>query len=340
MRKIFFLLMMLLYFCTPVLAEELYLEELVEDLYVRETFEPMYAEGMILVDGGLNVREKPFIDSTSVGKLYHGDMVFITGLCNGYYEINQHRYISEDYVLITESYSDTSVFVKENMKYLRIGYMGNIVEKTAAEGVTMKSSLWFSGELPVYTIVDGYAYFPRGKGIYKLPVEAFAELVPIGEDYEMLTAYRTTYSASGDQVSRANNIALAASYIDGIVIPPGKTFSFNQTTGARSRSKGYEMASAYLGEEVIQAYGGGVCQLSSTIYSAVRQCSGIKVVERAPHSMRVGYLPEELEATVNYPNRDFRFENHYDFPVELSVKTVVNGNDGVLMVMLLKKDVE
>ena len=56
--------------------------------------------------------------------------------------------------------------------------------------------------------------------------------------------------------------------------------------------------------------------------------------------MRVGYLPEELEATVNYPNRDFRFENHYDFPVELSVKTVVNGNDGVLMVMLLKKDVE
>lgn len=335
-NRVLLIFLLLCVACSFALAEESYVEELVEELYMQENFKPMYAEGMILVDNHLNVREKPFIDSDVVGKLYYGDMVFITGSCNGYYEINTNRFVSEEYVLITENYSKSTVFVNENMKYLRIKYIGKITEKVAAEGVTMKSSLWFLGEIPVYDIVDGYVYFPRGKGIYRLPEDAFDEFIPVGEDSEILTAYRTTYSRSGSQESRAKNIALAASYLDGTVIQPGKIFSFNDTTGDRTRAKGYEMAAAYLGEEVIQAYGGGVCQISSTIYSAVRQCSGIEIVERKVHSMRVGYLPEELEATVNYPNRDFRFQNNYDFPVKLSVKVIENGNDGVLLVELRK----
>lgn len=318
-------------------VEELYIEKLLEELYIEQNIEPMYAEGLVCVERSLNIRERPFCDSEVVGKVYDGDFVFITGKCNGYYKINDHRYVDEAYIYITEQYTEKNLFHTDNMKYLRIHYMCRIEEKVAAEGVTIKSSLWFKGDIPIYDIVDGYAYFPRGKnGIYKLPVEAFAQLTPIGEDYDTLTAYRTTYKAGGDQAPRAHNIALASTYFDGKVIEPGETVSFNKTTGPRSRAKGFQKANAFLGEEVIQDYGGGVCQISSTIYSAVRQCSGIEIVERRKHSQEVGYLPRELEATVNYPNADFKFKNNYDFPVVLSVSANVTDGDGVLLVTLSK----
>ena len=338
--------LMLSFFVLPAYAEEewyscnveeLYIEKLLEELYIEQNIEPMYAEGLVCVERWLNVRERPFADSEVVAKLYGGDFVFITGKCNGYYKINDHCYVNEEYIYITERYTQNTVFHVDNMKYLRIRYMGRIDEKAAAEGVTVKASLWFKGEIPVYDVVNGYAYFPRGKnGIYKIPVEAFAELTPIGEDYDMLTAYRTTYKVGGDQAPRAHNIALASTYIEGKVIEPGETFSFNETTGPRSRAKGFQKANAFLGEEVIQDYGGGVCQISSTIYSAVRQCSGIEIVERRQHSQEVGYLPRELEATVNWDNVDFKFKNNYDFPVMLSVSADVTEGDGVLLVTLSK----
>ena len=142
-KKLLLALVMLL-FSVPVLAEEMRVEELLEELYMEEHFEPMYAEGVVLVDSALYIRKKPFCDSDIVGKLYHGDGVFITGKCNGYYKINEDQYISEEYVYVSDKYSATGVFISENMKYLRINYMGRIDTKVSASSVTTGISMCFS----------------------------------------------------------------------------------------------------------------------------------------------------------------------------------------------------
>jgi len=333
MRKFSIIFVLLALFFIPALAEENYEDLLMEEIFMRDNFEVMYAEGMVLVDGYLRVREKPFDDSKIVGRRFHGDMVFVTGKCNGYYKIDDHQYVHENYVYLTEEYSSTSVFCLDNMKYLRLKYLGRIETGTYASSITRTNSLRFEGEIPLYDIVDGYAYFPRGKkDIFKIPVEVFSEIIPAGEDYELLASYRTTYETKGSSASRAHNIELASSSIDGIVINPGKTFSFNGTTGPRYGSRGYQQAPAFQGEETVLDYGGGVCQVSSTIFSAVRQCTGIAITERRVHSQRVSYLPEELEATVSYDHIDFKFLNEYDFPVMLTV----NADNGVLLVKLWK----
>jgi len=332
----FLLLLVVLLFFVPALGEEMYVDQLMEELYMEEHFEPMYAEGMVLVNGYLRVREKPFVDSKAVGKRFHGDMVFITGQCNGFYQINDNQYISEEYVYITERYSGTDVFTLKNMKYLRIKYLGVIQEKISASSINRNVSLRFQGEIPLYEVVDGYAYFPRGKeDIFKIPVEAFAELIPVGEDHDLLTVYRTTFNMNGNDAPRAHNIELVSSHLNGTVINPGRTFSFNGIAGPRYASRGYKEAPAYQGEEVVKEFGGGVCQVSSTIYAAVRQCTGIAITDRRTHSMRVGYLPEALEATVSYDHIDFKFLNEYDFPVKLSV----DAENGVLLVKLHKMQV-
>ncbi len=133
--------------------------------------------------------------------------------------------------------------------------------------------------------------------------------------------YKTTYSA-GDK-NRNTNIEIAARTVNGVILMPGETFSYNGILGDTTASKGYKPAGAYLNGEVIQSYGGGICQVSSTIYNSVLYAN-LQVDERYNHTYLSGYVPAGLDATVSYGSKDFKFTNNRKYPIKLVV-TASNG---------------
>lgn len=135
----------------------------------------------------------------------------------------------------------------------------------------------------------------------------------------------STSLAGHDASGRVQNIKLANSKISGMILLPGQTFSFNDTTGdSNDPNGGWQLATVIVGKEFTDGYGGGICQVSSTLYNSVLK-AGLTVRERYTHSLPVGYVPEGQDATVSYPELDFRFINSYDVPVRI-VATVVDGN--------------
>lgn len=141
-----------------------------------------------------------------------------------------------------------------------------------------------------------------------------------------LGEYRTRFNAG--ERGRTRNIYVAAEAIDGKVLMPGETFSFNDSTGRRTWKKGYRMAHIFERKpgkeeaEVVDGLAGGVCQVSSTLYNAVRKSkdrvgSGLRIVERNYHSLPVTYVPPGFDATVAWPSKDFRFRNTLPHPIYL-----------------------
>jgi vancomycin resistance protein YoaR len=140
-----------------------------------------------------------------------------------------------------------------------------------------------------------------------------------------LAQYRTRFNPG--EVGRTTNIRVACEQIDGHVMMPGDKFSFNKMTGKRTWEKGYRMAHIFerkpgaTESEVVDGLAGGVCQVSSTLYNAVRKANGkfdknpLKITERNSHSLPVTYVPRGLDATVAWPYKDFRFKNVYNYPV-------------------------
>ena len=128
---------------------------------------------------------------------------------------------------------------------------------------------------------------------------------------------------------------MASGAINGKVIMPGRIFSFNGTTGERTFKKGYRMAHIFErkpGEEeseIVDGLAGGTCQVSSTLFNAVRKSNQkldgkLKIVQRETHSLPVTYVPHGFDATVAWPNRDFKFKNALPHPVYL--RTAVAGS--------------
>lgn len=127
----------------------------------------------------------------------------------------------------------------------------------------------------------------------------------------VIGSYSTAYDASQ---SRAVNIALAVSKINGVVIQPGQSFSFSNTLGPRTVENGYVEAPTFVNKTVVSGIGGGICQVSSTTYAAMLQ-SGIKATQRHAHSLPVSYIPEGMDATIVEGVIDLTFTNTFRFPL-------------------------
>lgn len=138
---------------------------------------------------------------------------------------------------------------------------------------------------------------------------------------EEIGVYTTEFTMN-DQ-NRVFNIQRSSNSIDNKVILPGETFSFNNTTGPRSLSAGYKEATVIMNGEFVPGEGGGVCQVSSTLYNTVLN-SGITIVERHTHSLPISYVPPGKDATVAYDVLDLKFKNNYSAPVY--IKSYVSGN--------------
>lgn len=133
--------------------------------------------------------------------------------------------------------------------------------------------------------------------------------------------------------NRQNNLEITASALNGTVVKPNETFSFTQTIGPASKSKGYEKADIFDSNgNKIKGYGGGNCQISSTLYNAVLKAPSLKVVERHEHSNKVPYVAENKDAAVAYGSVDFKFKNENDY----SIKILVQASKSYVVVTLVK----
>ena len=148
--------------------------------------------------------------------------------------------------------------------------------------------------------------FEQGGGEVELKYDYTEGEVPV-DGYGLIATYTTDASTSSS--ARLHNIRLALSTINGTCVEPGEVFSFNGVVGERTKAAGYRPAPAYSRMETVMEYGGGICQVSSTLYAAVEK-AGLEIVERHSHSLKVTYIPKGMDATVDWGNKDFKFANN------------------------------
>lgn len=134
--------------------------------------------------------------------------------------------------------------------------------------------------------------------------------------YRDVLGTMTTYFPKSNE-NRISNIQLACSKIEGTILYPGDVFSYNDALGERTEEAGFKMAGAYSNGEVVEELGGGICQVSSTLYSAMLYAYRVNTVQRVPHYFPVDYLEKGYDATVSWPKPDFKFRNDTDYPIKI-----------------------
>lgn len=136
---------------------------------------------------------------------------------------------------------------------------------------------------------------------------------------DKLGSFSTSYKTSG--ASRSMNVKTGADHINGTVVYPGETFSTYDAVKPFTQSNGYAMAGSYLNGKVVDSIGGGICQVSSTLYNAVLLAE-LEVVERNQHSMMVGYVQASADAAISESaGKDFQFKNDTDAPIYIEAYT-------------------
>ena len=131
---------------------------------------------------------------------------------------------------------------------------------------------------------------------------------------DKLSTCSTRYDATN--LTRTNNLKIAINKINGVIVMPGETFSYNKTLGKRTYEAGYTDAAGYAGGKVVQMIGGGICQISSTLYDAVVYAN-LDIVERHNHAFITSYMGPGKDATVVYGSLDFRFKNTRNYPIKI-----------------------
>nr|WP_156822857.1 VanW family protein [Gracilibacillus lacisalsi] len=148
---------------------------------------------------------------------------------------------------------------------------------------------------------------------------------------QQIGQYITYFNANNEE--RSHNISLSAEAINNHVVFPGKTFSFNEVVGKRTKEKGYLPAPEIVKGELTEGIGGGICQVSSTLFNAVDR-AGVEIIERYSHSRKVPYVPPGRDATVSWYGPDFTFKNNYNQPLLIRSKAI----DGKVIINIYSSD--
>ena len=146
-------------------------------------------------------------------------------------------------------------------------------------------------------------------------------MIPADAFPDLLSEFSTRYSAR--QVDRTTNLRLAAEKINGTVLMPGEIFSYNTVVGKRTIDAGYKDAKIYVNGQVVDGLGGGICQVSTTLYNAALYAN-LDIVERRNHQFVPSYVGAGLDATVVYGAIDFQFKNSRNYPIKIEC-SVENG---------------
>ncbi len=138
---------------------------------------------------------------------------------------------------------------------------------------------------------------------------------------QRISSFTTSFNSSNGP--RSGNIRLATNIINGTIISPGETFSFNKVVGVRTRARGFQEAGIYINGNLDQGLGGGICQVSTTLYNAVL-LADLEIVERDNHSLTVHYVPLSRDAVVNYGSKDLKFKNNTDHYIYIHARSKEN----------------
>jgi len=180
--------------------------------------------------------------------------------------------------------------------------------KATSAKIKLSSKVHYYYQIRAYKLYDGKKYY--GEWSEKSGT-TFSNVY---------SKYSTTFSSPE---GRTTNIKVACKYIDGMILQPGEIFSFNEVVGRRTPERGFKVATVYSGQEVLSGYGGGVCQVSTTIFNAVLYAN-LQIVERCQHSMTVHYVPYGRDAAISWGSADFKFKNTTNVPIKISAKVYDN----------------
>lgn len=178
------------------------------------------------------------------------------------------------------------------------------------------------------SVEEAKAMLQEDKEEYTIPLKTLYPNVTtnmIGQEAfpDLLSSFPTYYSTSDRD--RTTNLILAANKINGTVVMPGEVFSYNQVVGERTIAAGYKEAPIYVNGEVVDGLGGGICQVTSTLYNAV-VLANLEIVERSNHQFVPSYVKASRDATVVYGSIDFKFKNNRNYPI----KILCSVNNGVV----------
>ncbi|MDP4146447.1 MAG: VanW family protein [Bacillota bacterium] len=231
-----------------------------------------------------------------------------------------------------ELYSVNFVYDENYIK----DYIGNIKKDVDKEAINASIKKDGNGSITVNPDAKGYKlneakleeeikdkikYRNSRDMVIKAPVSESAAVITsdkLSDINTMITSFSTSFSSSSDE--RCHNIDLASSSINGKVIMPNEIFSFNDCVGERTKERGYMMAPVLVDNRVDSGIGGGICQVSSTLYNAVLM-AGMQPIERTHHSLPSSYVELGLDSTVDWNDIDFKFKNTISYPIYIEAYT-------------------
>jgi vancomycin resistance protein YoaR len=233
--------------------------------------------------------------------------------------------VSADYKL---SYEFNEEYIKEYIRTLEseiikepvnagvhVAPDNNIVFAESREGYRLKSK---ELEENIKNLIINNNY---KNNVIMIPVEKISADITVDKLSSVETivsSFSTDYSTSSYE--RSQNVELSAALINGKLLMPGDTFSFNDSVGERTLKRGFMSAPVIVGNKVESGIGGGICQVSSTLYNAILQI-GLSPIERINHTLPSSYVPLGLDATVDWNTIDFKFTNTYKCPIFINAYT-------------------
>lgn len=168
--------------------------------------------------------------------------------------------------------------------------------------------------------------------VVRVPMEYVAPEI-LDDDVFFRDVLGSTSTPHSNNANRTANLELACKALNGVVLNPGETFSFNDTLGERTTAKGYKSAPAYSGDDLVNQVGGGICQVSSTLYCSTL-LADLEIVSRTNHGFPVNYINYGMDATVSWRSPDFKFRNNTNYPIKIEAS--VSG--GYVNVQILGTD--
>ena len=272
--------------------------------------------------------------------------------------IQSSYYIEGNSIILTKGRTGYVVNVDEMSKYIidcvkNLNVNGNsleiITEEQSPKALDIDAihSEIYKEASDAYFTQNPYAVYPSENGLdfaisveeakamlqedkeeYTIPLKTLYPNVTtnmIGQEAfpDLLSSFPTYYSTSDRD--RTTNLILAANKINGTVVMPGEVFSYNQVVGERTIAAGYKEAPIYVNGEVVDGLGGGICQVTSTLYNAV-VLANLEIVERSNHQFVPSYVKASRDATVVYGSIDFKFKNNRNYPI----KILCSVNNGVV----------
>ncbi len=211
--------------------------------------------------------------------------------------------VDEYFTLLNREPKNASVKVADNKLVYEAESPGISIDRTTLEAIVSE----------IENSQDNQVTLPVAFSSPQLGLDALKAMV-----FRDTLSTKSTqfYTGNTNDMNRGQNIRISVEKINGKILGPGETFSFNQVVGPRTVSNGYKIAHVYANGKVVDDVGGGICQVSTTLYNAAL-FSDLETVSRTNHMFTVGYIPLGQDAAVAYDYTDLKFKNNTNYPIKI-----------------------